>query len=322
VTLQEYFMFTAFYKSSRTNSIPVTVTEITAFLKTAGFTADRKTIYKDIEALKAFGVDIICIKSTQNRYFVGSRDFELPELALLVDAVQAAKFISLKHSQSLIKKLSKLTSIHQSDKLNRRLYVEKQVKSVNEKVLYTVDLLHTAINDKLKIEFQYIEYSVHKRKLPKHKGKVYSFSPYVLLWNNDNYYALGYSDSHGKIITFRVDRVMKAVLTQNKAVPKPKGFRTDEYIQTVFQMYGGEVQTVTLRCENELMKSVIDKFGEKVKTGVDGNGHFHAMVDVAVSNTFFGWIVGFGGRMEIADPPNVRKQYTDILCSIIKKSHE
>lgn len=301
---------------------PITVTEIISRLNAEGLNADRKTIYKDIETLQAHGFDVVCTRKTQNQYFIGSRDFDLPELALLVDAVQAAKFISLKRSKTLIKKLSALTSVHQAEKLNRRLYVEKQVKSVNEKVLYTVDLLHTAINDGVRIEFQYLDYTVNKRKLPKHGGRVYSFSPYALLWNNDNYYALGYSDSHDKVITFRVDRIMSPKLTEIKIKPKPKGFRVEEYAKSVFQMFDGEPQSVTLRCENSLMKSIIDRFGEKVKTNVYDDEHFTATVDVSVSNTFFGWIVGFGGRIEIIAPDDVKKQYFSTLRLILEKPHK
>ena len=301
---------------------PITVVEIISRLNADGFTADRKTVYKDIETLKAHGVNIAHERKRQNQYYIINRDFTLSELTLLVDAVQAAKFVSVKDSNALIKKLSALTSVHQADKLKRRLYVEKYVKSANEKVLHTADLLHTAVNRGLKVEFQYFEYNASKKKEYKHNGQVYSFSPYGLLWSNDCYYALGYSDSHGKIITFRVDRIANPVLTKWKSVPRPKGFKPEEYSKSVFQMYDGEQQTVTIRCENDLMKSVIDRFGEKVKTALDGNEHFTAEVDVSVSNTFFGWIVGFGGRMEIIAPDDVKQQYRDTLILILEKSHE
>ena len=297
---------------------PITVTEITARLESEGITADRKTLYKDVDTLQAHGYDVVCVRRTQNQYFIGNRDFDLAELALLVDAVQAAKFITTRKSQRLIKNLQSLTSVHQADKLNRRLFVEKQVKSENERVLYSVDLLHNAINSGVKITFQYTDYTATKRKVVKHGGKIYSFSPYELLWNSDNYYALGYSDSHEKVITIRIDRITKPELTELKAVPKPKGFRVEEYSRAVFQMYDGEPQTVTIRCENDLMKSVIDRFGEKVKTALDGNEHFTAEVPVSVSNTFFGWVVGFGGRMEIAAPQEVKKQYFATLRKILR----
>ena len=296
---------------------PITVAEIIDRLGAEGFTATRKTVAKDIDTLLAHGVDVVCNKSRQNKYFIGNRAFELPELTLLVDAVQAAKFISVKQSHNLIEKLSALTSVHQAAKLNRQLYVEKQVKSVNEKVFYTVDLLQTAIQTKRQVTFQYFEYTAAKKKVLKHGGQVYAFSPYALLWNNDSYYALGFSESHGKVVSFRVDRMSNTKLTELAAAPKPKGFRVEEYTTSVFSMYDEETRTVTLRCENSLMKSIIDRFGTKVKTTVADDRHFTAEVEVSVSPTFFGWVVSFGGRMEIAAPKDVAEQYLNLLRGIV-----
>ena len=296
---------------------PITVAEIIDRLNAVGFTATRKTVAKDIDTLLAHGVDVVCNKSRQNKYFIGNRAFELPELTLLVDAVQAAKFISVRQSRKLIEKLSSLTSVHQAVRLNRQLYVEKQVKSVNEKVFYTVDLLQTAIQTKRQVTFQYFEYTAAKKKVLKHGGQVYVFSPYSLLWNNDSYYALGFSESHGKVVSFRVDRMSNPKLTELAAVPKPKDYRVEEYTKSVFSMYDEETRTVTLRCENSLMKSIIDRFGTKVKTTVVDKEHFSAMVEVSVSPTFFGWVVSFGGRMEIAAPEDVVERYLNLLRGIV-----
>jgi len=198
---------------------PITIAEIIDRLKTEGFSANRHTIAGDLNTLTAHGIDVVCNKSRQNgfdvvcnksrqsQYFIGDRHFELPELMMLVDAVQAARFVPAKQSKALIAKLSALTSVHQADRLNRQLYVDKHVKSVNEKVLYTVDLLHATIHDGKQVTFQYFEYTVTKKKVLKHGGQVYQFSPYALLWNNDSYYALGFSESHGKVVKFRVDRM-------------------------------------------------------------------------------------------------------------------
>jgi predicted DNA-binding transcriptional regulator YafY len=239
-----------------------------------------------------------------------------------VDAVQAAKFIPAKQSKALIAKLSSLASIYQADKLNRQLYVDKQPKAANESVLYTVDLIHAAINGKKQITFQYYEYTAAKRRSFKHSGQVYQFSPYALLWKNDSYYALGYSENHGKVVKFRVDRMANPKSTEKKAIPKPKDFRVETYAKSVFQMFDEETHTVTLRCENSLMKSVIDQFGEKVKTEIADDEHFTAMVGVSVSPTFFGWIVGFGGKMEIAAPEDVQEKYTRALNGILEKAHK
>jgi predicted DNA-binding transcriptional regulator YafY len=296
---------------------PITIAEIIARLSNGGFSETRKTVTKDIQTLMAHGIDVVCNKSSQNRYFIGERTFELPELTLLVDAVQAAKFISVKRSQALIDKLSTFTSVYQADKLNRQLYVEKHVKSVNGKVLYTVDLLQTAIQLKRQVLFQYFEYTVAKKKILKHGGQKYQLSPYSLLWNNDSYYVLGYSVSHGIIVKFRVDRMAVPTLMDLPAIPRPKGFSVEKYAKSVFLMYDEDARTVMLRCENSLMKSIIDRFGTNVKTGVAGEKHFTAEVDVSVSPTFFGWVVGFGGNMEIIAPEDVKVRYMELLQKIV-----
>ena len=154
----------------------------------------------------------------------------------------------------------------------------------------------------------------------KHGGRVYIFSPYALIWNNDSYYVLGYSDSHGKVVKFRVDRMAKPKQTEHPAVPKPKDFRVEEYVKAVFAMYDEETCTVTLRCENSLMKSVVDRFGSQVKTTVTDDRHFTAEVEVSVSPTFFGWVVGFGGKMEITAPEDVANRYHDTLRLILEKA--
>jgi len=234
----------------------LTVAEIIDLLNNEGFSANRHTVVGDINTLMAHGVDVVCNKSRQNHYFIGERHFEFPELMLLVDAVQAARFIPAKQSKTLIGKLSSLVSVHQSDSLNRQLYVEKQVKSVNEKVLYTVDLLNAAIHDGVQVAFQYFEYTATKKKVLKHGGQIYKVSPYALLWNNDSYYIIGFSESHSKVVKFRVDRMAAPKLTGVAAVPKPKGFRVEEYAKSVFSMYDEETRTVTLKCENSLNTSV------------------------------------------------------------------
>lgn len=299
---------------------PITVAEIISRLNAEGFSANRHTVVSDINTLMAHGVDVVCNKSRQNYYFIGERHFEIPELTLLVDAVQAARFIPAKQSKNLIAKLSALVSVHQSNSLNRQLYVDKHIKSVNEKVLITVDLLQTAIQTKTQVTFQYFEYTASKKKVLKHGGQVYEFSPYALLWNNDSYYALGYSASHGKVVKFRVDRMASPKRTELPAVPKPKDFRVEVYAKSVFSMYDEETRTVTLECENRLMKSIIDRFGTKVKTAIIDEKYFSVEVEVSVSPTFFGWVVGFGGKMNISAPEDIRNKYHTLLSGLIGSS--
>lgn len=307
-----------FLESQTDEQHPMTLTEITTSIQKAGFSCCPKTVKKDIEQLMGSGIDVVCNKGRVLEYFIGDCHFELPELKLLVDAVQASKFISAKKSEQLIKKLMAFVSHHQAAELNRTLYTDKQIKQTNENIFITVDMLHAAINNDKQVYFKYYEYDQNKKEIYKHKRKVYEFSPYALLWNGDNYYVVGYSESHGKIIKFRVDRIATPELSELAAVPKPKDFDVAFYAQKVFQMYDGPMREITLKCENSLMKSIIDRFGEDVKTTVIDDNHFHANVSVCASSTFFGWVFSFGGKMEITAPKDIIDEYISLACCITK----
>jgi len=242
------------------------------------------------------------------------------ELKMLVDAVQASRFISAKKSRQLIDKLAAFASVHQAEQLNRHLYIDKQTKTTNERVFYIADLLYAAIREKTKITFKYYEYNSRKQKEYKHNKQIYSFSPYAMLWNSDCYYVLGYSDNHGKVITFRVDRIAVPEASDEPAVPVPDSFDPSTYTRGVFQMYDGAEQDVTLKCENALMKNIIDRFGEDVDTSVVDIEHFSARVRVSASPTFYGWVFGFAGKMEITAPINVADEYFSLARLEAEKS--
>ena len=299
---------------------PAVISDILAYLEKEGISASRKTVTQDIEQLIESGVDVVCNAGFRHEYFVGDRHFELPELKLLVDAVQASKFITAKKSAALIKKLTAFASTQQAGELNRQLYVDKHIKTENERTYFTVDLLHAAINAGKQITFKYYEYDRNKKKDYKHNRHTYTFSPYALLWNSDRYYAVGYSDKHGKVITFRVDRIATPKLFDAPAVPKPEGFDIKLYTKSVFQMYDGSaLQRVTLKCENDLMKSIIDRFGEDVETEILDDGHFTAAVDISVSQTFYGWVFSFGGRIQIFSPDIVASEYFALARRVIDR---
>lgn len=298
---------------------PITITQILERLQQAGIEGNRRTVAHDLEVLSDNGFDVICNKSRQNQYFIGERHFEIPELKLLVDVVQASRFISIKRSKKLIQKLSSFASVHQVAELNRHLYVDKQVKAENEQAIYTVDLLNDAINKQKQVCFKYYEYNQNKRKVFKHKGQIYRFSPYSLIWNNDCYYVLGYSENHDKIVKFRVERIVAPEMVDFPAVAKPKNFCLNKYVNSVFQMYDAEIKTVTLLCDNCMMKTVIDRFGSGVQTRIVSSNQFEATVDVSVSPTFFGWIVGCGGKMELTAPKDAKQKYHDLLQRLIVK---
>ena len=261
-------------------------------------------MYSAIEALQSSGMDIVCVKSTQNRYFVGARLFELPELKLLVDAVESSRFITARKSERLIEKLGKLTSESYAHQLDRHIYMDGTVKPENECIYYSVDKIHSAIQEKRQITFQYFEYTPQKEKVLKHDGYRYQFSPYVLIWSRDYYYAVGWSNKHEKLAQFRVDR-MTAVELSNQAAVLAPDFDPAEYVQKVFGMYSDAFRTVELLCDNETMRSVIDRFGEDVSTETVDQGHFKVTVEVAPSPPFFAWVFTFCGRIRILSPAEV-----------------
>lgn len=279
-----------------------------------GISAHRTTLTKDIAALQEFGVDIVTVHSTQSKYFIGSRKFELPELKLLIDAVESSRFITAKKSESLIRKIHTLTSQGQVSKLRRNNYVVDRIKPDNEQIYYIVDTINDAINEGKQISFQYYDYSGLKKKVLKNKGEIYKLSPYKLIWSGDYYYVIGYSEKKGKVINFRVDRIAAAptILSEN-AIPVPKDFDLENFTKEVFFMFSGDEVEVDLQCDNSLMKTMIDRFGENVKTLAYDMTSFRLITEISVSPTFFGWVFGFDGKVKILGPKNVKEQYYKMI---------
>jgi len=292
---------------------PVTLADIIDYLAGEGITANRKIIAQDIEQLMEYGVDVVCNRRRQNQYFVGDRHFELPELKLLLDAVHASKFLSAKHSAKLINKLLAFASSHQNLELTEDVYSDHRIKPKYENAYITLDKLISAIRTRKRIQFMYIEYRQDKKRIYKHNRQVYKLSPWTLLWNDDKYYVIGYSESHGKTVTFRVDRIAAPDLTNVDAVPAPEDFVLAEHVKSVFHMYDGEVRDIALKCENSLMKVIIDHFGEDVYRQFADAGHFCAIARISVSKTFFSWVFGMDGAIEIIAPIEMVAEYRAML---------
>ena len=238
---------------------PASVADILAFWQEHGIQAGRKSVYSAIEVLQSSGMDIVCVKSTQNRYFVGERLFELPELKLLVDAVESSHFITAKKSERLIEKLGKLTSESHARQLDRHIYMDGTAKPENECIYYSVDEIHNAIQKKRQITFQYYEYTPQKEKILKHNGYRYQFSPYALIWSRDCYYAVGWSEKHGKIAQFRVDRMTAVEPLEHTAVQTPD-FDPAEYVRKVFGMYPDNLCNIAYLRKRGIAAQVIRQF--------------------------------------------------------------
>ena len=287
----------------------VGVGDIISALRQNGFSANRHTVQRDIESLNASGFEVITTKTSRsNAYHVGFRAFELPELKMLVDAVASARFINAKKSASLIAKLATLTSRNLAPRLTSKIYTAKRTKTASGSSFLIMDRISRAIDEKKKIAFQYFEYTPAKEKALRHGGEWYINSPYALIWNEDRYYLVGYSDKWQKIVTFRVDRMKMPKIMKDDAVPA-QGFDPSEYADTAIRMYAGAEETVTLRCRNERMNSLVDKFGLAFDTREDTADTFLADVAVQVGPTFYGWLFQYAGDIEIVAPERVRREY-------------
>lgn len=292
---------------------PMTTSEIVAYFENQGVPTYRKTIQADIDLLIEFGLDIVEVKSTQTSYFCATRCFELPELKLLIDAVASSKFITAKKSRELVDKLSVFASVYQAESLKRQLYTVGRIKQENESIYYTVDLLHAAIRDKKKIIFRYYEYTTEKKKVWKHNGIPYKFSPYALFWNEDKYYIIGFSDNHDKIVKFRVDRMEIPKELDEPAKERPQNFDAAEYAIKIFDMFDGREVKVVLLCDNSLIKVIIDRFGEDITITTYDETRFIVEVEVSTSPTFFGWVFQFGGKIQIYSPKEIVDEYRNML---------
>lgn len=276
----------------------------------------RGTVGDDIKALQLLGIEINVEPSTQNRYYLIGRRFDLPELKTLIDAVESARFIPKKKSAALVNKLGTLTSRQNAASIVRNVDVENRIKADNEKIYYIMEALNDAINAGKKVSFQYFSYNTSKRKKPKHSGYVYVFSPYKLIWNGDYYYAVGYSEKHEGIGGFRLDRIIKQpdILDEDSVKP-PKEFNLNTYLNAMFRMYGGEKREVALVCDDCVMDALIDKFGKSIPVKTNGNGTFNTTVKTTTGSVFYSWIFGFGGKVRIEAPEDIRDKYKELVLN-------
>ena len=300
-------------------SHPVSLADISAFLKQHEITADPRTLRSDIEQLVEFGVDIVKERRVQNLYHVATRHFEAPEVKLLIDAVQSARFITPGKSKELVKRLTTFVAPGDAALLERHLYIDSRVKAVNESVYISVDRIQTAIAERRKIAFRYFDYSPAKERVHRHDRRIYFVSPYALLWNNDTYYLVGFHDYRQQVAKFRVDRIVQMEVTDETAVKKPKGFDVSEFFTQEFSMLNGEECKVRLLCENLLMNSIIDRFGEDVSTQIVDESHFSVEVTVNLSSNFYGWVFASGGKMRITAPQEAVDGFQRMLESFSER---
>lgn len=295
---------------------PISTMELIRILKEDyGIDVNRNTIGKDLEIMNKSGLHIEVIHSTQNKYYFDGQTFDIAELKILIDAISSSKFITERKSEELIGKLLTLTNRHGANQLRRHLHVSGRVKSDNEKGYYIVDAINEAIDLNRKISFTYSEYDQFKNKIERHNGEEYILSPYSMLWDGDYYYVIGFAEKREKIQTFRLDRISRPpkVLDEIRTVP-PDDFDIASYSKAVFSMYDAErTQSVTLKCKNYIMNALIDNFGIDVDTKPIDDCWFEANVSVYPSPTFYRWIFGWNGDIQILYPSGIKAEFIGML---------
>lgn len=294
---------------------PVTLQEILEHLERCGISADRKSVYDDVEQLRLYGMDIVSVKSKHFGYYLGTRDFQLPELKMLIDVVQASPFLTASKSVELIAKLEKLASRPQAQALRRQVYVMNRVRTNNERLYYAVDGINTAISLGRKVTFRYFDWTAGGRKIYRRGGELYTADP-VALCVDRHYYLVAYDGAISDYRHYRVDRMEGLTVTDQPRSPLPEGFDLGEYVKTIFDMYNGETRTVTLRFARHLTNVVTDRFGTGAHIRADGDG-FALTAPVEVGPTFFGWLFQLGREAELVEPADVRAQFADYCRGVL-----
>ena len=298
---------------------PIRATELIQMLeKQHNILCERKTVYSDIAALQEYGADIVSVPGKNGGYYIASRNFELPELKLLIDAVQSSRFLTEKKSRELIEKLCKECSVHEAQLVRRDVLVSGRVKSMNETIYYNVDSIQEAIGQNRQITFRYFDWALDGSR--KYREKDYTASPYGLCQDHENCYLLAFSPRHG-ITSYRVDRMSHIQISQDLRIPCPEltGKNLTEHANRLFQMYSGEATDVKMRFHRSLINVVVDRFGRDIMLIPDGDDHFVFTAKVAVSPIFLSWIIGFGTKAKILHPQSVAQQCRELCMEALSQ---
>lgn len=294
----------------------LTTNQIIEKLKLAGIECDRKTLYQDIATLNAYGYEIIQRRGQHNNsYYVVDRSFDVPELRILIDAVQAASFITEKKTAEFIDKISALGGSNRAEILKKNIVEFNTAKHTNENIYYSIDKIDEAILSERKIIFKYFDYDLHGNRVFRKDGHRYVANPIIMVFSNDNYYLVCYHDNHTTLTNYRIDRMTEVSVldTPINKDARPKGIDLCNYRKQVFSMFGGEQTAVTLETTPDLIDVVFDKFGEQTKITEIGNNKIQFTAEIQISNMFFGWCCSFGEKMKIVAPQEIKEQFTEYL---------
>lgn len=298
---------------------PLSAGALSKRLEAYGIKCERKGIYRELDVLEEFGFDIIRNKKGA---YMASRLFELPELRLLVDAVQSAQFITEKKSRDLIGKLGILAGRTGEYNLRQPACMNNRLKTVNESIYYNVDSISQAMEKGCQISFCYCIWNVNRKLEPKHGGTRYVISPWFLLWEGERYYLIGYDEASDKMKHFRVDKMLRIKMLQERRLGRElyQSINAAEYARKHFGMYQGVHENVTFLCENELAGAVIDRFGWNIWMHPVGERQFRVSVGVFISDKFFGWLAGYAGKIQIMEPESVRLAYQNRLKELLRRT--
>lgn len=299
----------------------LTMPQIVSGLAAYGIAAERKSLYNDIATLTDLGFTVETLPTRPVSYYLADRIFELPELKLLVDAIQSSKFITAEKSREMIDKLKLFAGDHGAGELQRQVYVEGRSKTMNKATIYTIDSIHRAINRDKQITFRYFTVNINKEKVLRRDGALYRVSPYALIWHEENYYLVGRDEDKGQIRNLRVDKMLGVTVDEDHPRTRDRSFNSAEYSQKTFGMFGGEETRVSLFCHESLAPIIIDRFGSEVRLEKKDNG-FTVSLRLIPSPMFYAWVMGFGSRMEILSPPSVREEFINELRATLNKYSE
>ena len=295
----------------------ITVSELISYLADMGISAERKSIYNDFAVLEELGFPILRLFGNPPKYTLAERIFELAELKMLVDAVQSSKFITAEKSRELIDKLKLFAGKGGADELSRHVYVEDRAKTENSAVIYTVDIIHRAINENRRISFTYFDFGIDKKKIFRHGEKRYDVSPKSLVWSNENYYLVAYDEEAGVVKNFRIDKMasVREESEPSSLLSLSAKLNPRDYSEKIFGMYGGDEELVTIEAKQRLAGVIFDRFGMNITLHKTDFG-FKTALRVVLSPNFFGWVMSFGADMRILSPSTVREKMREYLREI------
>lgn len=299
---------------------PMTTNQICAAMDEMGIPCDRRIVTQDVIALNELGYEIMATMiGHEKAYFVEDRNFSVPELKILIDAVHASSFITEKKSQELIEKIADLAGSHRAQVLKRNMVCFNSRKHSNEKILYAIDTIEEAIQTQKKIIFLYFDLDETGARVYRRGGHHYVVEPVALVFNEDNYYMTCYSSRHDSTSNYRVDRMDGVKIIEEPCCEKAVALRDEvaAYTEQAFKMFSGQLEDVVLEFDRGIIGAVYDKFGEGVKMMASGENKVLATVKVRVSPTFWGWLFQFGKQMQVISPSHIVEEYRQKIAELL-----